>query len=51
MTTAATASPLDILHDVFGYDEFRGRQQAVVDQVSSGRDAVMLMPTGSGKSL
>ena len=51
MTSAATASALDVLHDVFGYEEFRGQQAAIVDQVSSGGDAVVLMPTGGGKSL
>ncbi|MCD1286831.1 MULTISPECIES: DNA helicase RecQ [unclassified Brevibacterium] len=51
MTSAATTSPLDVLHDVFGYEEFRGTQAAVVDQVVGGGDAVVLMPTGGGKSL
>lgn len=43
--------PLDVLHDVFGYDSFRGEQAAVIDTVVSGGDALVLMPTGSGKSL
>lgn len=40
-----------ILHDVFGYAAFRGPQQAIVDHVTSGGDALVLMPTGGGKSL
>lgn len=39
------------LHTVFGYDEFRGDQAAIVDQVIAGGDAVVLMPTGGGKSV
>lgn len=39
------------LHRVFGYEAFRGEQEAVVDHVVSGGDAVVLMPTGGGKSL
>ena len=51
MTAAATASALDVLHDVFGYEEFRGQQAGIVDRLVSGGDAVVLMPTGGGKSL
>jgi ATP-dependent DNA helicase RecQ len=40
-----------ILRDVFGYAEFRGHQQAVVEHVTHGGDALVLMPTGGGKSL
>ena len=40
-----------ILREVFGYDQFRGPQQAIVDHVVSGGDALVLMPTGGGKSL
>ncbi|MDP2806473.1 MAG: DNA helicase RecQ [Gallionellaceae bacterium] len=40
-----------ILHDVFGYAAFRGAQQAIVEHVISGGDALVLMPTGGGKSL
>jgi ATP-dependent DNA helicase RecQ len=40
-----------ILQSVFGYSEFRDRQQAVVEQVATGGDALVLMPTGGGKSL
>ena len=40
-----------ILHEVFGYAAFRGHQAAIVDHVSAGGDALVLMPTGGGKSL
>ncbi len=40
-----------ILKTVFGYDSFRGQQQAVIEQLLAGRDALVLMPTGGGKSL
>lgn len=43
--------PLAILNRVYGYPAFRGRQAEVVDQVVSGGDAVVLFPTGAGKSL
>jgi ATP-dependent DNA helicase RecQ len=40
-----------ILHDIFGYSAFRGHQEAAIDCVVEGGDALVLMPTGSGKSL
>lgn len=40
-----------VLQDVFGYEQFRGPQQAIVEHVISGGDALVLMPTGGGKSL
>ncbi|MDH0865490.1 DNA helicase RecQ [Mitsuaria sp. GD03876] len=43
--------PLDILQEVFGYSAFRGQQAAIVDHVTAGGDALVLMPTGGGKSL
>jgi ATP-dependent DNA helicase RecQ len=42
---------LDVLRRVFGYESFRGEQQAIVDHVIHGGDALVLMPTGGGKSL
>ncbi|MFC5954214.1 DNA helicase RecQ [Streptomyces pratens] len=42
---------LAALHRVFGFDAFRGEQQAVIEHVIAGEDAVVLMPTGGGKSL
>ncbi|MBO9717190.1 MAG: DNA helicase RecQ [Pseudoxanthomonas sp.] len=42
---------LALLRRVFGYDAFRGQQQAIVDHVVAGGDALVLMPTGGGKSL
>jgi ATP-dependent DNA helicase RecQ len=46
-----TTDPGQILRDVFGYPAFRGLQAAVVEQVVAGGDALVLMPTGGGKSL
>jgi ATP-dependent DNA helicase RecQ len=47
----ASTDPLSILHEVFGYPAFRGEQAAVIEQVAGGGDALVLMPTGGGKSL
>ncbi|TAJ80559.1 MAG: RecQ family ATP-dependent DNA helicase [Gallionellaceae bacterium] len=44
-------SPQQILRDTFGYASFRGAQQAIVEHVGAGGDALVLMPTGGGKSL
>ena len=46
-----TSRAQKILHDVFGYARFRGEQQAIVEQIAGGGDALVLMPTGGGKSL
>jgi ATP-dependent DNA helicase RecQ len=43
--------PIEILKTVFGYGSFRGHQEAVIEQLLAGRDALVLMPTGGGKSL
>jgi ATP-dependent DNA helicase RecQ len=40
-----------VLHKIFGYNEFRGRQEEVIEHVLAGNHAVVLMPTGGGKSL
>src|SRR6266576_5801332 len=42
---------LRMLHRVFGYDAFRGSQREIIEQVIGGGDALVLMPTGGGKSL
>ena len=44
-------SAAEALRTVFGYDGFRGQQQAIIERVAAGGDAVVLMPTGGGKSL
>lgn len=44
-------APLQILQEVFGYGAFRGAQADIVDHMVSGGDALVLMPTGGGKSL
>ncbi|HET9026952.1 MAG TPA: DNA helicase RecQ [Trueperaceae bacterium] len=52
LTDAPTvADARRVLHEVFGYHEFRGAQEQVIDQLLGGGDALVLMPTGGGKSL
>ena len=45
------SAPLHILHDVFGFDDFRPGQKAAIDALLAGRHVLAVMPTGSGKSL
>jgi ATP-dependent DNA helicase RecQ len=47
----AERSPHEVLREVFGFESFRGQQLAIVEHVTAGGDAVVLMPTGGGKSL
>ena len=53
MSNEALTSPniLSILSEVFGYESFRGPQRNIIEHVTSGHDALVLMPTGGGKSL
>lgn len=50
-TSPETSDALQVLHRVFGYSSFRGEQQEIIEQVIGGGDALVLMPTGGGKSL
>ncbi len=45
------ATAHDVLRRVFGYGEFRGQQEAIIDHTVAGGDSLVLMPTGAGKSL
>src|SRR3990172_5643364 len=45
------ATALAILEEIFGYPAFRGRQAQIIDAVTAGRDCLVLIPTGGGKSL
>ena len=46
-----THTALDILQQTYGYPEFRGHQADIIDHLTTGGDALVLMPTGGGKSL
>lgn len=41
----------EVLHDIWGYESFRGIQQQIIESIGAGRDTLGLMPTGGGKSL
>ncbi len=44
-------NPQQLLHSIFGYEQFRGQQADIIDHLIAGGDALVLMPTGGGKSL
>jgi ATP-dependent DNA helicase RecQ len=50
-STTSTREPIELLRRVFGYDTFRGSQAAIIDHIVAGNDALVLMPTGGGKSV
>ncbi|MFH8346099.1 DNA helicase RecQ [Streptomyces sp. NPDC018045] len=50
-TEGDVSDAVSVLRRVFGYDAFRGEQQSIIEHVITGGDAVVLMPTGGGKSL
>jgi ATP-dependent DNA helicase RecQ len=51
MADITSLSPQRILEDVFGYPKFRGQQQLIIEATLAGRDSLVIMPTGGGKSL
>ena len=51
MITQLRQKPLEVLHSVFGYSSFRDKQAEIIDHIINGKDALILMPTGGGKSL
>ena len=48
---ASLTTPHEVLESVFGYRAFRGQQETIIRHVLEGKDALVLMPTGGGKSL
>ena len=51
MNTGLEMPPLELLKEVFGYSGFRGLQEDIITHLIGGGDALVLMPTGGGKSL
>ena len=51
MSQSITSTAHDVLFDVFGYKQFRDGQETVINELIAGRDALVVMPTGGGKSL
>ena len=51
MKSAESVDPRTVLHDVFGYTDFRPGQEKVIEAVLAGQDCIAVMPTGAGKSL
>ncbi len=49
--TSSLMKPIDVLHQFFGFESFRGSQAAVIDRVVRGGHSLVIMPTGAGKSL
>ena len=47
----STISPTSILNRIYGYDNFRGEQEVIIEHIITGGNAFVLMPTGGGKSL
>src|ERR1700743_2991991 len=47
----SASEALRLLNTVFGYKDFRGEQAEIIGQILAGKDALVLMPTGGGKSL
>ena len=50
-TQTSTQTPLDILTNVFGHEQFRPFQKEIIDHILKGQDALIVLPTGGGKSL
>ena len=51
MPISSIQQPLEILRHTFGYDAFRAPQEEVIQTLMAAEDALVLMPTGGGKSL